>query len=53
MHTHEAVRAIANIKGYYIAKHEEDTFGYRPKGVFLPISDRCLSHPTHQIFFDG
>jgi hypothetical protein len=37
MHTHEALTAIANSKCYYIAKHEEDTFGYMPKGVFLSI----------------
>lgn len=37
MHTHEAITTITIIKSYYIAKHEEDTFGYMPKGVFLSI----------------
>jgi len=37
MSTREAFTAITIIKSYYIAKHEEDTFGYMPKGVFLSI----------------
>ena len=51
MHTREALTAIANSKCYYIAKQEEDTFGYMPKGVFLSISLTDACHSPNTKFF--